>query len=108
MRFIAIHCDSSYLESSGWFGVVAILMNDTFCLLQIAGFRFGFPPIDKITVEIELTSLIVKTVRNFVADDEADCTIIHVTWSISREELTLQYASGEFCMKHKIDFDCQH
>lgn len=91
------HYYRKYLESSCRFGVVAILLNDALGLIQITGFGFRFPPVDEIAVKIKLSSLVIETVCDFVANDKTDGTVIQITWPIGRKELSLKNASWKFC-----------
>lgn len=62
-----------------------------------------FPPVHEITVLIELSALIVEAMRNLMANDKADSTIVHVTWSIIAEERALQDTRREFYKEnHKL------
>lgn len=87
---------STHFQLRCWFGVVAILFDDAFGSLQIAFLGVSRPPIDQITVEIKLTSLIVESMRNFMSDDKSNGTIVQVFWSFGWEEVALQYTSREF------------
>lgn len=87
----------AYVQADIFHGVVSILMNDTLSSLDIFLLGLGRPPIDEVSMLIELPALVVKAVRYFVANDEADGAVIHVPRSIVAEESALENARGEFC-----------
>ena len=41
------------------------------------------------TFQIKLSSLVVKPVSNFVANNPPNCSIVHVSGSVTREEYSL-------------------
>ena len=53
------------------------------------------PPVAQIALGIELAALIVKTMRQFVADDDSDAAEIHGIVSLLIEERRLQNAGGK-------------
>ena len=68
--------------------VVAILLNDTFGLLEIFFLSLWLPPIDQITVTISLTALIVKPVGDLMATGKSQGSIVHVPRSAHIEDLS--------------------
>lgn len=72
-------------------------MNNTLRSLEILLLCLRRPPIDEVPLFVELSTLIVEAVSNFVADDEPDRAVIHVLWSIVIEERAFQNTSREFC-----------
>ena len=68
--------------------VVAILLNDTFGLLEIFFLRIGLPPVDQITITISLTALIVKPVRDLMATDKTQGSIVQIARSAHIEDLS--------------------
>lgn len=89
------------MQACGTFGVVAILIDDALGLLQIRLLCVRLPPVAQVTLHIELTTLVVESVCDFVSNDITDGTEIHVLGSLSIEKVTLENASRELCVKQK-------
>ena len=53
------------------------------------------PPVNKVSLLIKLSALVVKAVCNLVPDHPADGSVVHVLGSVAREEDSLEDASWE-------------
>ena len=60
-------------------------------------FEIGIgPPVTQAAEEIELCSLVVKAMRNFMADDHPDCAIVHGIDRFHVESRRLQNSCGKY------------
>jgi len=75
--------------------VISILFDDAQRLLQVAFLRLLRPPVHQITLLIELSTLVIKTMGDLVTDDEPNGAVIHVPRTIAGEERTLQDTGGK-------------
>lgn len=78
---LALGVDTVEVELHIWLSVVAVLFDDAAGLLQVRLLGIGLPPVYKVSVLVELSSLVVETVRNLVTNNETNCSIVHVLWS---------------------------
>ena len=53
------------------------------------------PPVNKVSLLIKLSALVVKAVCDFVPNNPADGSVVHVLGPVAREEDSLEDASGE-------------
>lgn len=90
------------MQARGTFGVVAILIDDALRLLQIRLLSVRLPPVTQVTLYIELATLVVESVRDFVSNDIADGTEVHVLRSLSIEKVTLENTSRELCVNKEM------
>lgn len=79
----------SYLQFGFVFCEIAILFDYAFCSFEKMLFGAIIPPVNQITIQIKLTSLIVEAVRDLMADHKANCAVIHVSGTIGREKHSL-------------------
>lgn len=93
----------TYIKSNFRYGIIAILFNYALRFLYKTFLCFRCPPINQIAVLVELSSLIVKTVRNFMTNYKTDCTVIHIFWPVVVEEHSLQDTRWEFCKFHNTN-----
>merc|ERR1711915_771587 len=75
--------------------VVAVLIYDALCLLQIFLLGFGFPPVNQVAISILLTSLVIKSMGYLMPNNKPDGSIVHIQWSVSIEEDTIENSCGE-------------
>jgi len=75
--------------------VISILFDDAQRLIQVAFLRFLRPPVHQVTLLIELSALVIKTMGDLVTDYEPNGTVIHVPRTIAGEERALQDTSGK-------------
>ena len=75
--------------------VVAILLNDTFGLLEIFFLRIGLPPVDQITVTISLTALIIKPMGDLMATGKTQGSIVHIARPAHIEDHTSENAGTD-------------
>lgn len=87
------------MQARGTFGVVAILIDDALRLLQIRLLCVWLPPVTQVTLYIELATLVVESVCDFVSNDITDGTEVHVLGSLGIEKVTLENASRELCVE---------
>lgn len=90
------------MQARGTFGVVAILIDDALRLLQIRLLSVRLPPVAQVTLYIELATLVVESVCDFVSNDIADGTEVHVLGSLSIEKVTLENTSRELCVNKEM------
>ena len=76
--------------------VVAILLNDTFGLLEIFFLRLWLPPVDQITVTISLTALIIKPVGDLMAGNETQGSVVHIARSAHVEDQPTEEGGVEY------------
>lgn len=86
----------SYVQTDVFNSIIPVLMNNTLRFLKIFSFRLRRPPVDEISRFIELSALIVKPMRYFMANHETNSAVIHIPGPIIVEESTLQDTSGKF------------
>lgn len=81
--------------------VVTVLLDNTLGLFQ--KFLLGAlrPPINQIAVFVKLTTLVVETVGDFVANHEANCSVVQISGSVAGEECALENTGWEFCGKEQ-------
>lgn len=84
-----------HLQANFLSGVVAVLVDDAFCFLQVLLLRFLFPPVDEVPIFGELRSLIVEAVGDLVAHHGSDGPVVQVLWLVFVEEHSLQNSSWE-------------
>lgn len=89
------------MQARGTFGVVAILIDDALRLLQIRLLCVWLPPVTQVTLYIELATLVVESVCDFMSNDITDGTEVHVLGSLGIEKVTLENASRELCVEQR-------
>src|SRR5215472_134856 len=84
------------LDPGACFGnFLRVLVGDALSALVVRlGVRLG-PPIAQVALRVELASLVVKPVDDFVADDRADRTVIYGIALLWIEEGRLEDAGGK-------------
>jgi hypothetical protein len=55
-----LRIDSIQLKANSWLGVISILLDDAASLLEISFLRVLLPPLDEISVKIELSPLVIE------------------------------------------------
>lgn len=85
----------THLETDFMSRVISILSDDARRLFQVAFLRLLRPPVHQITLLIELSALIIKTVGDLVTNYKSNGAVIHVSRTIAGEERTLQDTSGK-------------
>ena len=75
--------------------VLSVLVGNTFATLVILFTVFGSPPVAQVAVSVELASLIVEAVDDFMSNDHADGAQVHGVVLCRIEERRLQNASRE-------------
>lgn len=76
---------------------IAILIDDTVRLSFECLMSDRFPPVYQITISVVLSSLIIETVRYFMADYGAYGGVICILWPVFRKEHPLKDPSWKFC-----------
>jgi len=74
--------------------VISILSDDAQRLLQVAFFRLLRPPVHQVTLFVELSALVIKTMGDLVTDYEPNGAVVHVPRTIAGEEHALQDTGG--------------
>jgi len=85
----------THLETDFMSRVISILSDDAQRLLQIAFLRLLRPPVHQVTLFVELSALVIKTMGDLVTDYEPNGAVVHVPRTIAGEERALQDTSGE-------------
>src|SRR5450755_4573816 len=75
--------------------VLRVFVGDALAAFVILFAVFGSPPVPQVSVGVELASLIVEAVDDFVSDDHTDGAVVHGVILGGIEERRLQDASGE-------------
>lgn len=65
---------------------VAVLVDETSGFLKESLARFNLPPLFEISLLVEQSAGVVKTVRDFVSDHRADRPVVHVVRAIFVEK----------------------
>jgi len=86
----------THLETDFVSRVISILSDDAHRFFQVSFLRLLRPPVHKITLFIELSALIIKTVGDLVTNYKSNGAVIHVPRTIAGEERALQDTSGKF------------
>lgn len=85
----------THLETDFVSRVISILSDDARRLFQVAFLRFLCPPVHQVTLFIELSALVIKTMGDLVTDYEPNGAVIHVPRTIAGEERALQDTGGK-------------
>lgn len=86
----------SHLHFSFIFGKIAVLIDYAFGAFQKMLFGAIIPPVDQVPIQIELTSLIVESMSDFMTNNEPHSAVIHISWTFSCEKHSLQNPSRQF------------
>lgn len=92
-----INIAKSYLQANFRHCVITVLIDDALGFLYKSLLGLRLPPVDQISFFVELSALVVKTVSDFVSDDEADSAVVHVFRTVVVEEYSLKNTGREFC-----------
>lgn len=88
---------ASYIEIEFRHWIIAILVDEALSFFNERLFGFLLPPVDQITVFVELPSLVVEAMGYFMPNCETNGTVVHVTRAVGVEEDSLQDSSRKFC-----------
>jgi hypothetical protein len=87
----------TYIESNFRHREISVLVNDALRALQVLVLGGLLPPINKVTLLVELPALVVEAVSDLVSNYEANGAVVHVPGAVVGEEDTLQNAGWELC-----------
>src|SRR5208283_6054506 len=95
-RVLALRKQSVLLDSRTGVGdVLRVLVRNALAALLVLFGILGGPPIAQVAVSVELPSLIVEAMREFVANHHPDRAVIHRVIQVLLEKWRLQNAGGK-------------